>query len=195
MIEAKRGQIVVIKCSKFPDLEGVIEQALKDRLKIYYTKEYEGYAWTLHEGDELFVYVHTQFGIMPMRSMVICAPSSDGELVIENAHCAGICQKREFVRAAANFRFFIKKDGNLVGASCVDISAGGVKFKPDEHIFNVDDIIEIKFLSEEFKKELSLEAQIINTKGDKLMAKYVNISEFDRDKIAGFCMKILSERG
>ena len=194
MIEAKRGQIVIIKNPKFPELEGIIEAAEEDRLKIYYPKEYESYAWALSEGDELFVRVHTRFGIKPMRSMVICAPSSDGELVIENASSLSIRQKREYVRAAVKFNFFIKKGESLVRAVCEDISAGGVKFIPDEYIFNADDEVEIKFLSEEFEKDINLKALIINSLGGKLVAKYTDISEFDRDKIAGFCIKILDER-
>lgn len=195
MIEAKRGQIVIIKCPKFPELEGIIESVESDRLKIFYPKDFESYAWALSEGDEVFVKVHTQFGIKPMNSMVICAPSSDGKLVIENAKTLAIYQKREFVRAAVDFRFFIKKEGKLIGASCADISAGGIKFIPDEYIFNIDDTIELKFLSEEFGKDINANARIINSIGDKLIAKYSDISEFDRDKIAGFCLKVLSERG
>ena len=109
MLEAKRGQIVIIKCPKFPELEGIISAVESDRLEIYYSKDYESYAWALSEGDEIFVKVHTQFGIKPMNSMVICSPSGDGKLVIENAKALGIYQKREFVRAAIDFRFFIKK--------------------------------------------------------------------------------------
>lgn len=195
MLEAKRGQIVIIKCPKFPELEGIISDAQNDRLEIYYSKDYESYAWALSEGDEIFVNVHTQHGVKPMNSMVICSPSGDGKLVIENAKALGIYQKREFVRAAVDFRFFVKKDGNLVGASAVDISAGGIKFLPDDYIFNVDDVVEIRLLNEEFGKDLNIEAQIINRFGDKLIAKYTDISEFDRDKISGFCLKVLSEKG
>lgn len=194
MNEAKRGQIVIIKNPKFPELEGVIESVEKDRLKIYYTKDFDNYAYALSEGDELFVRVHTQFGIKPMRSMVICAPSSDGELVIENSESLSICQKREFVRAAVDFRFFVKKGNNLVGAVCADISAGGVKFIPDEYIFDINDTVEIKLLSEEFGKDMTIKAFIINNIGNKLIAKYSKISEYDRDKIAGFCLKTLAER-
>ena len=195
MLEAKRGQIVIIKCPKFPELEGIISAVESDRLEIYYSKDYESYAWALSEGDEIFVKVHTQFGIKPMNSMVICSPSSDGKLVIENAKALGIYQKREFVRAAIDFRFFIKKDGQLIGAKSVDISAGGVKFVPDEYIFAVNDFIELKFLNEEFGKDIDFSAQIINIFGDKIIAKYTEISEFDRDKIVGFCLRVLSEKG
>ena len=195
MIEVKRGQIIVIKNPKFPELEGIVETVEEDRLKVFYPKEYESYAWALSEGDELFVRVHTQFGIKTMCSMVICAPSSDGELVIENADAMAVSQKREYVRAAVEFRFFIKKGEKLVGALCKDISAGGIKFIPDEYIFDLDDEVEIKFQSEEFEKDLNIKSVIINTAGEKLIAKYSHISDYDRDKISGFCLKTLSEMG
>lgn len=194
MIEARRGQIVIIKSPKFQDFEGVIADAQKDRLKIFYSKEYESAAWALQEGDEIFIKVHTQFGIKPSKSMVISSPSVDGELVIENSPALEISQKREFVRAAVNFRFFVKKDASLVGATSADISAGGVKFTPDEYSFDIGDIITVKLLSEEFGKNIEIEAKIINSISDKLIAQFIDISEFDRDKIAGFCHKVLSER-
>ncbi len=193
MIEAKRGQIIIIKNPKFPELEGVIESVENDRLKVYYTKEYESYAWALSEGDEIFVRVHTQFGIKTMNSMVISAPSSDGELVIENASALAINQKRKYVRTVAEFRFFIQKGEKLIGALCNDISAGGIKFTPDEYIFDLDEEIEIKLLSDEFEKDLIIKGIIINIKGEKVIAKYTQINEFDRDKISNFCLKTLRE--
>ena len=192
MIEAKQGQIVIIKCPKFDKLEGIIESVQKDRLKIFYQKDNESRAWTLSEGDEIFVNVHTQFGIKSMYSMVICSPSGDGELVIENAKALNINQKREFVRAAIKFRFFVRKDGHLIGASTVDISAGGIKFIPDEQKFGIDDKIELELLGEEFGKNINVQAQIINVIDDKYIARYTDINEFDRDKIAGFCIKAIS---
>lgn len=192
MKEARRGQIIIIKSPKFPELEGVISSVEEDRLTIYYTKDFEDYANSLAEGDKIFVRIHTQFGIKPMNSMVISSPLADGELVIENSNTVGISQKRAYVRAAVNFRFFIKTQKTLTGATCVDISAGGVKFHPDEYIFKIGDNIDIKYLAEEFGKNIEAKAQIINVSGDKLIAKYTDISEFDRDKISGFCIKTLS---
>ena len=90
--------------------------------------------------------------------------------------------------------FFPYGKNDRLGISNADISAGGIKFIPDEYIFNIDDTIELKFLSEEFGKDINANARIINSIGDKLIAKYSDISEFDRDKIAGFCLKVLSER-
>ncbi len=130
-----------------------------------------------------------------MNSKVICTQSSNGKLVIENAKTLPMYKKRKVNRAAGEFRLFIKKEGKLISASYSDISAGGIKFIPDEYIFNIDDTIELKFLSEEFGKDINANARIINSIGDKLIAKYSDISEFDRDKIAGFCLKVLSERG
>ncbi len=195
MQEVKRGQIIDIRNPKFPKLEGIIQTVESDRLKIYYPEEYESYAWALSEGDELHVKVHTQFGIKTMSSMVICAPSSDGELVIENASAHEVSQKREYVRTATEFRFFIKKQDKLIGALCKDISAGGIKFIPDEYIFDLNDEIEIRFQGDEFDKDLNIQSVIINIIGDKVIAKYVNINEFDRDKISGFCLKTLSNLG
>lgn len=195
MIEAKRGQIVIIKNPKFTEMEGVIESAEDDRLKIHYSKEFKSFAWALSESDELIVYVHTQFGIKTMNSMVICAPSTDGELVIENAAALPISQKRNFVRTAAKFRFFIKKNDMLIGALSVDISAGGIKFIPDENIFNLEDTIEIKLLSDDFTKDITIEGVIINITNNTIIAKYTKINEFDRDKIAGFCINTLSNMG
>lgn len=194
MIEARRGQIVVIKNPKFSKMEGIVEHVLDDRLKIYFPKECESLAWALSEGDDLLVDVHTRFGVKHMRSMVISAPCENGELVIENARALQVPQKREFVRAAVEFGFFIKKNEKLIRARSVDISAGGIKFIPDENVFAVDDIIDIKFLSEEFGKDINIKAVVIAKLNDKLTAKYTEISEFDRNKIAGFCIKVLDER-
>lgn len=194
MIEARRGQIVVIKNPKFSKMEGVIEAAQEDRLKIYYPKEYESLAWALSVGDELLVDVHTPFGVRHMNSMVISTPSEDGELVIENATAFKISQKREFVRATAEFSFFVKKDDKLIRANCVDISAGGIKFIPDEKIFSEGDEIEVKFLSDEFEKDINIKAVIISMKADNAVALYTDISEYNRDKIAKFCIKVLDER-
>ena len=194
MIEARRGQIVVIKNPKFSKMEGIIEAAQEDRLKIYYPKEYEGMAWALSVGDELLVDVHTPFGVRHMNSMVISTPLEDGELVIENASAFQIPQKREFVRSAVEFNFFIKKEDSLIRARCVDISAGGIKFTPDENIFCEGDGVEIKFLSDEFEKDINVKAVIISVKVNNAVALYTDINEFDRDKIAKFCIKVLDER-
>ncbi len=195
MIEVKRGQIIIIKNPKFPELEGIVETVEDDRLKVHYSKEFESYAWALSEGDELFVRVHTQFGIKTMKSMVICAPSSDNELVIENAEAMAIRQKREYVRTAVELRFFIKKGEKLIGALSKDISAGGIKFVPDEFIFDIGDKVEIKFQDDDFGKDLNIESVIINIAGANVIAKYTQINEFDRDKISKFCLTLLSQLG
>lgn len=194
MIEARRGQIVVIKNPKFSKMEGVIEAAQEDRLKIYYPKEYESLAWALSVGDELLVDVHTPFGVRHMNSMVISTPSEDGELVIENAAAFELPKNREYVRAAVEFSFFVKKDDSLIRANCIDISAGGIKFAPEENILAQGDEIEIKFLSEEFEKDINLKALVLNVKNSFAVACYSDVNEFDRDKIAKFCIKVLDER-
>ncbi len=195
MEEAKRGQIVIIKNPKFEKLEGIIETVEEDRLKIYYSKEFESYAWALSEGDEIITQVHTASGIKTMNSIVIYAPSTDGELIIENANAIPMGQKREFVRAAIEFRFFIKIGERLIGATAKDISAGGIKFVPDEAVFDINDEIEIKFLEEDFGKELNVKSVIINIMGEKYIAKYIQINDYERDKLSGFCLKALSDAG
>ncbi len=194
MIEARRGQIVIIKNPKFSEMEGVIEALEDDRIKIYYPREYESSAWALSEGDELLVTVHTSFGVRHMNSMVISSPSADGELVIENAAAFELPKNREYVRAAVEFSFFVKKDDSLIRANCIDISAGGIKFAPEENILAQGDEIEIKFLSEEFEKDINLKALVLNVKNSFAVACYSDVNEFDRDKIAKFCIKVLDER-
>ena len=195
MKEAKRGQIVIIKNPKFEKLEGIIETAEEDRLKIYYSKEFESYAWALSEGDEIIVQVHTSSGIKTMNSLVMYAPSTDGELIIENAQAIPMGQKREYVRAAAEFRFFIKIGERLIGATAKDISAGGIKFVPDEPVLDINDEVEVKLLEEDFGKELIIKSVIINIIGEKFIAKYTQINDYERDKISGFCIKTLSNAG
>ncbi len=195
MKEAKRGQIVIIKNPKFEKLEGIIETAEEDRLKIYYSKEFESYAWALSEGDEIIVQVHTSSGIKTMNSLVMYAPSTDGELIIENAQAIPMGQKREYVRAAAEFRFFIKIGERLIGATAKDISAGGIKFVPDEPVLDINDEVEVKLLEEDFGKELIIKSVIINIMGEKFIAKYTQINDYERDKISGFCIKTLSNAG
>lgn len=195
MKEAKRGQIVIIKNPKFKELEGLIETVEDDRLKIYYSKEFESYAWALSEGDEIIVQVHTPSGIKTMNSLVMYAPSTDGELIIENAQAIPMGQKREYVRAAAEFRFFIKIGERLIGATAKDISAGGIKFVPDEPVLDINDEVEVKLLEEDFGKELIIKSVIINIMGEKFIAKYTQINDYERDKISGFCIKTLSNAG
>ncbi len=195
MKEAKRGQIVIIKNPKFKELEGLIETVEDDRLKIYYSKEFESYAWALSEGDEIIVQVHTSSGIKTMNSLVMYAPSTDGELIIENAQAIPMGQKREYVRAAAEFRFFIKIGERLIGATAKDISAGGIKFVPDEPVLDINDEVEVKLLEEDFGKELIIKSVIINIMGEKFIAKYTQINDYERDKISGFCIKTLSNAG
>ena len=195
MKEAKRGQIVIIKNPKFEELEGLIETVEEDRLKIYYSKEFESYAWALSEGDEIIAHVRTPSGIKTMNSLVMYAPSTDGELIIENAQAIPMGQKREYVRAAAEFRFFIKIGEKLIGATAKDISAGGIKFVPDEPVLDINDEVEIKLLEEDFGKELIIKSVIINIMGEKFIAKYTQINDYERDKISGFCIKTLSNAG
>ncbi len=195
MNEIKRGQIIILKNPKFSELEGIVESVEDDRIKIHYSKQYESYAWALAEGDELIAQIHTMFGIKNMESMVLYAPSTDGKLVIENAEAIKVNQKREYVRAAVEFRFFVKKEESLIGALCKDISAGGIKFIPDENIFNIDDEVVLRFLGEEFEKDLNIKAQIIKENAQVIIAKYSQINEFDRDKISKFCQKTLSALG
>ncbi len=195
MKEAKRGQIVIIKNPKFEELEGLIETVEEDRLKIYYSKEFESYAWALSEGDEIIAHVHTPSGIKTMNSLVMYAPSTDGELIIENAQAIPMGQKREYVRAAAEFRFFIKIGERLIGATAKDISAGGIKFVPDEPVLDINDEVEVKLLEEDFGKELIIKSAIINIMGEKFIAKYTQINDYERDKISGFCIKTLSNAG
>lgn len=195
MKEAKRGQIVIIKNPKFEELEGLIETVEEDRLKIYYSKEFESYAWALSEGDEVVAQVHTPSGIKTMNSIVMYAPSTDGELIIENAQAIPMGQKREYVRAAVEFRFFIKIGEKLIGATAKDVSAGGIKFVPDESTLDINDKVEIKLLEEDFGKELNIKGVIINIIGEKYIAKYTQINDYERDKISGFCIKTLSNAG
>ena len=128
-----------------------------------------------------------------MKSTIMSMSRSHNEFTVENSEVIQIAQKREFVRSCVNFRFFVKAEGKLIASTSIDISAGGIKFLPDENIFAIGDVVEIKLLSEEFGKNLTIEAQIINNIGKNLVAKYTKISEYDRDKIAGFCVKTLSK--
>ena len=95
-------------------------------------------------------------------------------------------QKREYVRATKEFNFYINTENNHVKALCKDISAGGIRFQTHETSFEDGQIVTIKLRAEEFKKDLTIEAQIINNIGGDYILKYTKINEFDRDKIAGF---------
>lgn len=191
MLEAKKGQTVIIKSLKFPKFEGVIYAIKNDEIAVYYPNIYKKAADSLFEGEELDVLVHTYYGVKKMNSLLISNNIEKNMLIIENAQVEEMPQKREFARAAAEFTFFVKMDKKLPKAKCKDISASGMKFETAEHL-EVGQNVTLRLMAEDFGKDLTIEAQVINNIGGYYVVKFENLNEYDKDRIVGFCNKSYS---
>jgi len=191
MKEAAKGQIVILKSPKIGEAEAIIDKAEPDRIKLLWSKVYDVQISKLEEGDEVLVAVHTSAGIKKMKSMVL---NSGRELHIESAPAVSDPQNRSFVRANAKIRVFVKKDGELIGATTQDISGGGLRIIPDKNeVFTPGEVFEVKFQEDDFSKDFSALAQVVKVfEGNIYALNFTEINEHDQDKIVRFCIRALT---
>lgn len=191
MIEARIGQIIILK-TPTQKFEGLIDNVEMDRITINYFKRDAQKFKTLQEADEVRVYVHTKFGIKKMKSMVI--DNSGPKLVIENAPTITETDKRNDVRTTVNMKIFVKVDNSLVQGVTMDLSAGGVKFEIKEKQsvpkLDIGSEVDVKFINEAFKNEMSIKANIIKALSQKVfVAQFSDENEHLKSKISSFCMR------
>lgn len=190
MKEAAKGQIVILSSIKVGKVEAIIDKVEPDRIKLNWVKAVDAQIRKLQEGDEVLAAVHTSAGVKRMNSMII---SDYKELIIENAPAISELQNRAFVRASVKIRIFIKTKGKLLGASTLDLSGGGVKFELDKEKLDPNSEIQIRFLEDDFSKDMTIKAKIIKIFDPNIyVANFTDIDEHDRDKIVRFCIKTLS---
>ena len=189
MKEARAGQIIVIK-TEDSSLEGLIENVEIDRIIINYFKRDREAFKALVEGEVLRVMVHTKFGIKRMKSILI--DNSGPRLVIENARAIEQKENREDVRTSVSLPINIKSGTLSAPATTINLSAGGVRFEfNNEPIpLEINDQIDVKFVSDEFEKNLSAQAVIIKILTEKVfIARFIDKNQSTRSKISGFCMR------
>ncbi len=189
MKEARAGQIVVIK-TEDSDLEGLIENVELDRITVNYFKRDREVFKALEEGEALRVMVHTKFGVKKMKSILI--DNSGPRLVIENARTIQEKENREDVRTSVSMKIYIKHGKLLIPATTINLSAGGVKFELNnsQAPLELNDQIDIKFISDEFEKDLSVQAVVTKVFSEKIfVACFVDKNQSIRSKISGFCMR------
>lgn len=192
MKEAARGQIIILRSPKIGEAEAIIDRAESDRLRLNWTRAEDSKIRILKEGDELLALVHTSAGVKRMNSMVI---NSDGkEFYIESAPAISEPQNRAFVRASIRIRVFVQSGQKLIGATTLDLGGGGMKFILDSGAkYEIGDIFEVRLLEDDFTKDINAKAQVLKVfDKNTYVVSFVEINEYDRDKIVRFCIKALS---
>ncbi len=173
-------------------INGSVVDYTFDRIMIKVNAPDVAKAQDISELDEVSVAISTHMGIKHMTSCVISELDKNNCIVIENNDAAEVEQKRQFVRVVSNLHFIIEFNSNIVNCTAINISAGGIAFSSKGYNFKVNDKIKIKFSENDLGKNITCDAIIIKAQHDIHVAKYVNMSPYDEDKIMKYVFKLMT---
>jgi len=179
-------------------IEGTILDFSNDRILVNPKTDSIVAAKILKELDDIEVSIFTSYGIKYMKSSVMSALDDIKNcLIIEKTPIIKTEQRREYVRITKSFEFNLFFQNKKIKCYCVNISAGGIAFNILDNtlsndIFVTGDSVILNFPQDLFEKNIVIDASIIKTQNNKLVAKYKNLNSKDEDKIVKYIFKVMT---
>ncbi|MBQ7287190.1 MAG: PilZ domain-containing protein [Candidatus Gastranaerophilales bacterium] len=196
MDEIRKNQIIHLELKDKTKLEGIVFDYVHDRISILIAFDSLEQAKKVRELDILLANVQTHVGLKRMFCHVISELGKDNCIVIENNDSIPIEQKRQFARVVSNMTFKVKKETahDFVNCFCVDLSGASIAFSCPDETFNIGDIINIILPSTEFEKEIRCKANIIKINKNAFVAKFVDMSPHDENKVVKYVFKLIAKK-
>lgn len=195
MQELEKGQIAKIKLNISPvrsiEIACKIAWVESDRLGLIYPKDKFDFALYFHEGKEVEAIIYSDKGIYVFEPIIIDSPY-ETDFVIELPEEKKKIQRREYVRVPINLLLFLFDKNQKNTCETINIGGGGVRFESDKE-YKIDLLCDFSIYLPEWKDPINGNCKILYTfKQDNRFisaAKFINLNEFNRNKIIKLCFE------
>lgn len=193
MKEIRKNNKLVISLRDKTLINGVIYDYTDDRILVLIDKNDIDLAKKIQELDDIALRIETHLGNKLMLSSVISHLDKYNCILIENNPEVVVAQKRQAVRVAVDFHFFVVKGTKYLDCVSNNISAGGMSFTSKTK-FELDEELTIEFPVNIFGKSITTHARVLKITNINYAVKFLDLSQNDEDKIVKYIFKMMVKK-
>ena len=144
----------------------------------------------MQEGRLIKISIYTPTGILLQDSIVLNEPVNC-EFVVEFSKTRKRIQRRRYFRIEANYRMIIEQMNRTFTVLTQDISGGGIRFICDSYL-HPSEVKAKLYISEQPEPIVFIGSvsQKPHFKPNEYIIKFIQIKDFDRDRIIQKCMEL-----